>query len=74
MFGHVDVCLKLFLPFSLVGDSFAVGTYVVVVVTRRHLCHIGVVVVGVTILTLKIEFLFEMSVPIVLDIVVGPLR
>ena len=73
MFGHVDVCLKLFLPLSLVGDSFAVGTYVVVVVvTRRHLCHIDVVFVGDTILTL--EFLFQMSVPIVLDIVVGPLR
>ena len=71
MFGHVDVCLKFFLPLAFV-DASPVG--VVVVITRRHLCHIGVVVVGVTILTLKIEFLFEMSVPIVLDIVVGPLR
>lgn len=75
MFGHVYVCLKLFLPLTFVDDSFVVVviTAIVVNITRGNLCHIGVIFVGDTILNLQLEFLFEMNVPIVLDIIVGSL-
>lgn len=76
MFGHVYVCLKLFLPLTFVDDPFVVVvvvTAIAVDTTRGNLCHIGVIFVGDTVLKILLEFLFKMNVPIVLDIIVCPL-